>query len=504
MSGIEVTDHSQTIMKMMMTKLYNTITGAGEAGEIKIPRNKSIMWMMPGIPFAPEEFAFCTKGIVGDSAEETKELQHQAWVISKLFDFIPELPEGNMQFTDTTKMLQTMYGTTQDTISSVFGDVLKYSMILNNELSDEEKEKVQKFRNLLTSTEVVENKVTGEKKTVSKPGEVTVAYNQKMNEYISAADELCGALIDAQSAKGPEGIKAVARWGAMGKHLKKKLEAAEMAWVSEGYKNEFEFMNGYINQVSMKSMVLYKQDLLNKYNSGKMNSTNEGTAGEFFYTTLIPGSFATSTGWTQFEFSDAHKETFSSEVTTKWGAQAGAKFGWHFSASADSEKKEVVGTEKLSDFKAHMEIAQIPIVRPWADFGFFFNRAWDLDNLWYLSYDNKPVSDGTERPVGRLVAYPVMAIFVRNVTFSFAESESMSKEIQKKFEAKGSVGWGPIGASGHYSKGSQTKEYKADIQDGKIIIPGIQLVGMLVNVLPKCPNLHPDIKREQLVGGGGS
>ena len=49
-------------------------------------------------------------------------------------------------------------------------------------------------------------------------------------------------------------------------------------------------------------MVLYKQDLLRKFDSGMLTSTAEGAAGDFYYTALLPGNWARSKGWTGFNY----------------------------------------------------------------------------------------------------------------------------------------------------------------------------------------------------------
>ncbi|HYI78897.1 MAG TPA: hypothetical protein VEW65_14855, partial [Chryseolinea sp.] len=183
------------MMQAMMAKLYATVTGNDPA--IKMPRSKFVSWLMPGIPFTKEDFKFCQKGLVGDTAEETLDLYHQAFVLSKLFDFVPEV--GREMLDD--KMQQTMFATTEDTISSIYGDILKYSKVVSIEPTEAEKEKIKKFRDLLTVQKEIVNVVTDEKTTLTEPGPVTIAYNTKMNEYLEAADEYVNLLVDAQSAK---------------------------------------------------------------------------------------------------------------------------------------------------------------------------------------------------------------------------------------------------------------------------------------------------------------
>ena len=494
-------DHSADLMQSLMAKLYSTVTGDDPA--IKLPRNKFVSWMMPGIPFEARDFNFGVKGLIGETAEETRELQHQAWTISKLFDFVPEVGNDPSEFIDVS-MQQTIWSTTQDSISSVYRDILRYSRVVNLELSEKEKKKLQKFRDLLTVEVEEEDLITEEKRTVTKPGKLTLAYTDKMNEYIEAADEYINVLIDAQSAQGndPEAIRRVAAFANKSKFLRKKMEAAEMAWIAQGYKNEYEQINAYINQVTMKSMVLYKQDLLRKFDQGMLTSTAEGQAGDFYYTALLPGNGARSKGWTNFTYYDQDYESHFNKKVSSWSAKAGFGMGlFSIGAKASGSKTEVASDQKSTNFRASLEFTQVPICRPWFDPGFFSMRGWDLDKLWDLNYGKTKVSDGKEKPVGRLIAYPVQALFVRNAHFKYDEWENHYKYMKKQISGGGSVGWGPFSVGGSYSRGSEKRDFEAKAEGGGIRIPGIQLIGFINNLVPKCPDLHPDIKPDQLVGG---
>jgi hypothetical protein len=486
---------SQDLIQAMVAKLYATITGSNPA--VKLPRNKFVTWMLPGMPFSPGDFQFGTKGLTGSTAEETRLLYHQAFVLSKLFDYVPEV---NNDFL-TDDMQQSIFTTTQDTISSIYKDILKYSKVVDNEPSEEQKKKIEKFRNLLTTTKEEVNIVTGEKKQVTQPGPVTVAYNAKMNDYIKAADEYINLLIDAQSAQGndPEAIRRVQAFANKSKFLKEKVEAAEMAWISEGYKNEYQDMNAYIQQVTQRSMVLYKTDLISKLESALLKSPADGGS-DFYYTTILPGNFAESQGWTQFSFYEGDYETHSKKNTSQWSASGSGRiglFGGKASASGSKEKTSI--DSEWSNFKALFEFAQVQICRPFFDPGLFFMRGWTFDKLWNTNYNNQPVSDGAEKPQGRLVAYPTAALFVRNVSFEFDEAKSHFDSNKEAFSAGGSASYGPFSVSGSYSKGSETVNTSAHLEGNAIKIDGLQLIGLINNLIPKSPDTNPDIPPEAFV-----
>ncbi|WP_437631123.1 hypothetical protein [Sorangium sp. So ce854] len=489
-------DHSAELMQALVAKLYAEVTG--NDGNINIPRNKFVTWMKPGIPFLPTDFLFCAKGLIGNSAEQTAELQHQAWTLSKLFDYIPDVKN---QFMDES-LQQHIFTSAQDTISSVYGDVLKHSKVVNLELTEKEQQKLKKFRDLMTVTKEEEDWLTEKKKTVTEPGPITVAYTQKMNDYIDAADEYMDLLIDAQSAKGndPEAIRRVAAWANKSKFVRRKLEAAEMAWISQGYKNEYEQMNAYINQVTQRSMVLYKEDLLRKYEAARLTSTAEGTAGDFYYTTLLPGNFATSPGWVDFSFYHQDYESHYNKKTSQWAAGGSVNFGlFSFRAGASGSGFEDARNQKATNFRASLKFTQVPICRPWFDPGFFTMRGWKLDELWNLNFNNKKVSDGATTPTGRLVAYPITALFVKDVVMTFDEVDSQSRYIASKISGGGSVGWGPFRVGGSYSHGSERRDLQYNAAGGKVSIPGIQLIGFINNLVPASPDTNPRIEPGQFV-----
>ncbi len=485
---------SNDMMKALMNKLYETITGSGgDDASLALPRSKFVTWLMPGIPFSKEDFTFCSKGLIGDTAEETNNLYHQAFVLSKLFDFVPEV-SNDFDFQDDS-MQQTLFSTTQDNITSVYSDILTHSKVVDIELTDEEKAKIEKFRNLLTTKKEVKNIVTDEITEVTQPGAVTIAYNKMFNEYLTAVDEYVNMLIDAQSAKGnsEEAIKRVAKFNNSGHIYKQKVALAKANWVAQGYKNEFEMMNAYINQVTQRSMLLYKRDLEDKFESAKLTSATDGGS-PFYYTTLLPGNFAESKGWTEFGFTEMDSEEHLAKSTKKWGASAGARFAMFggkakASGSTSTENKDT----KVTNFEASFEFTQIPICRPFFDPGLFTMRGWTLDDIWNLNFDNKPVSDGNQKPEGRLVAYPTMALFVKNVKLTFNEAKDHYDKITKDISGSGSAGWGPFKTSGSYSKSSEVSNTTSHVDGNTIVIPGMQYIGSINHIFPKVPDTNPDI-----------
>ncbi|WP_438495254.1 hypothetical protein [Paenibacillus sp. IHBB 3054] len=466
--------NADQLMGALLAKLYQTITGEG--ADLKQPSNKYVSWILPGIPMVPEDFTYCEKGLNGATAEERRLLAHQAFVMSKLLDYIPD-PSG---LALEPEMQQTIFTTTQDTISSVYNDVLKYSRVVHFELSEEEKQKIAGYRAFET-----------EKITV---------YLQYFDAYAKAASELTIAFIAAKSATGnsPEELAKVEYWSKMGKILRQREHIAYDQWNSLGFKNEIEDKQKYIEAVGLKSMVTYKGELLELLRDHTEDGFDEGL---FLYTSLIPGNFAKSEGWLHFEFGESDFQTYSGKSVTKGSLGGGVKLLGVFkigSASGSTTTTTITESDKATNFKVTFEFAQIPILRPWFKPGFFSMRGWDLDKMWDLNLPDKKVSDGES--VGRLVAYPISALFVRNVVLSFDETSNYSNTFNNASSGGGSVGWGPFRLKGSFNTPRDVKTTGHHEENGKITIEGLQLIGFINNMIPKSPNLHPDINPEDLAG----
>ena len=495
----DYTDRSEELMQVLMAKLYATITGDVENADI-MPRNKFVTWLMPGIPFGPNDFRCCSKGLGGGlNATEDKLILQQAFYLSKLFDFIPDI---NNPLTDTGKLEQTIFTSSQDSISSVYSDILTFSEVVDDKLSPEDEAKIKKFRDLMSVTKMKKDIITDEIQEVTEPGPITIAYETKMKEFLDAEDAYLTLLVNAQGAtdSDPEGKRAVAAWANKADNYYRSVRAAYNAWISQGYKNEYEKMNAFIDQITQRSMVLYKRDLIEKFRKGKVNNAGAGGAGEFYNTLLLPGNFATSAGWTGFTFGASDYKNHYSKSKSQWGVKASAKFGFGSAKGSASGSKERIQHEiKMKNFSASLKFTQVPICRPFMDPGIFSMRGWRLSKEYFEKYgkDAKSISDGSNN--GRLVAYPISALFVKDVKLYSGDLSSQFDFVKKEISGGGSVSYGPFSVGGSYSHGSEESNLDVHVESGSLNIPGMQLIGFMNNYVPKCPNTNPDIPNDRFV-----
>ncbi|SEL89141.1 hypothetical protein SAMN05216359_1228 [Roseateles sp. YR242] len=475
--------------RKMLGTLNDILTGGD--GKVPAPVNNKISWCQPGIPFMPEDFQFAAEGIASIAdAEHLKKMQKQAFNFSLAVDFVPDVSgiyAGDRQ--------QTIYRTSEARMSHMYGEILKFSKVVQSELSADEKAKIEKFRGLLYATKTTKNLVNDEEKTFSEPGPVLVAYNSTMSNYIDAATNYQNKRIQAQVATGPGGAAAVADFQYNAENYYLKVKAALNQWVSEGYRNEVDEMHAYIDHVTQRSMTLWKQQLLELYDRGTLTDADSNSP--FKYTTIIPGAFATSNGWTGYSFSHEQANSSSNWRTSSWSGGGGLNLGlWRASGGANGNTESSQNSLNVNNFKISFELVQAVIARPWFYPEFFMNRGWTLRKGEGWNFEEYP-SDGAAVPKGTFIGYPTQAIFIRNLVIESDEFATAFAQHASSVSGGGSVGWGPFSIHGNYSHASGSQSYSMDRQGGRIVVPGMQIIAFINHLIPTAPNPLPDIPAEQ-------
>jgi hypothetical protein len=200
-------------------------------------------------------------------------------------------------------------------------------------------------------------------------------------------------------------------WALNANILRNKVKAAMNDWVTNGYKNDYEQIAAFIDQVMLRDMALLKQEYRDDLEKARITGLASGS--DFFYTSLIPGNFARSNGWTEFSFSSGDLTSHSSSTysTRRWQARAGASFlgifGGRGGASSSSSRSAYEHTFNSDSFFLRFQICQVPIVRPWFKQAFLLSKTWRFDQNNPEAKD-EIVSDGgntfgtsTERCYGR-------------------------------------------------------------------------------------------------------
>lgn len=479
------------IIKSFLEYLYSVLMG----GSDKIPPSPDtfITFCSPGIPFGNDSFDFAFRPLSSakDTAE-TNKLIMQMCEFAQLVDFIPDF--------NAFKDKMAPYQTSQMRLSEMYRQILKASKIVDYKLTPDEDKKLKKVQEYLQKP-----KLFDENPFDDIPGEMilydsaeVVAYKEKERKCNDARERYINKWIDAQTLTGDEGKRATLLWSRMGQTYFKEYTNALDDWRAAGYKNIVELAYATINQLTEKSMVLWKERLQKMILQHEQQVPTSMI--DFLTTTLIPSNFTSQT-WQKYSFS---KDTYNRkrlDSETKWKAGAAFSMGIFSIGGSASGKKETTKIDiDIDSFKLTFDLCMTTIIRPWFYPEWFANRGWDLPQkgtAW--TWDKRPSNGNITAPDGVFIAYPTTAIFARNIKIT-------SKEINSKFDAwskttsgGGGFSIGPFrigGGGGSSTSGSETHFKK--ITNG-IESTGIQLIGYVNRLIPKAPNLLPTIKQSDLV-----
>ncbi|MGE5464800.1 MAG: hypothetical protein ACM3PS_15670 [Syntrophothermus sp.] len=509
----------------IMGKLYDILTN----GDATVPKSADnfFSWATPGIPLGADDLRFLTQGFTGVvtpaavqtllaaegasqpsaagaagattpapklteadleklRAQDTAGLYQQAEFFARLVDVVLDVAAINNEHFAKLAVMNNEGG-----LSEVYETVLKHSQVAHQELTDDEKQKLEHLRSLLTATTEKTDLITGEKKQVTGPSPLVQAYNDKMAAYDAAALEYNSHRIDALAA---DNAKAVSFWAINANILRDKVQAAMNDWITNGYKNEYEEIAAYIAQVEGRDLVLLKQSYIDELERAKLTGLASGS--DYYYTALTPPHFAESTaGWTNFSFSSGDFSRYSNSKydASGWNASAGGGwlgiFGGSGGGSGSSSRQEWTSGFNSDHCSMSFSIVQIPIVRPWFRPSYLTSPIWRFAVGDVLVKDWK-LSDGGKPPTGQLPAYPTSMIFIRDLNLNFGSesgfSEWMNEQSESAAHGGGALSIGPFFLGGSYSSSSKqgrsesSSQYKYD--ENGMSVPGMQLIGFKAHV----------------------
>jgi hypothetical protein len=481
-----------TLGKTLTDQLSQILTG----GDANVPPSPHtfVTWCSPGIPMTKEAFDFASLGFgAGADADAEKRLTNHAFNFAQLVDFVPDVSTAY-----TAERQEAMFRPdAENRLSTIYSEILRFSKVVHTELTDAEKAKIRKFRKLLRKTKTVTDIITDEPKKVTEDGPILKEYYAKQADYIAAALKYNSKRVAAQSATGVEGKAAVADFRSNAELYRMQVKSAMDAWTSGGYRNEVDAINAYIDQVSRRDMMLWKQSLVEMYNDAFVNGTGNGQ--RFPYTTLIPVDFAENGGWTEYAINHTSTDSKTHSESTSWSAGLGLNFGlFSLGANANGSSSQYSSDYQLSSFNLKLELCQVIISRPWFYSEFFTNRGWTLRPGEGWMYDAMP-SDGStppNGPKGKMIGYPTIALFARDVTIESQEFVSAYKDYKSQIGVGGSVGWGPFRLGGSYAHSEQDTQVTVDNDGQSLKVNGMQLIGFVNHLLDKTPDPLPQLKPE--------
>jgi hypothetical protein len=458
---------NDNLLKSLLNKVDEVLNGKSDISSVS--KDNYVAWCSPGIPFQPEDLQFAVKGINGKTAGETADLIRTAAEFSGLVNSIP-----------SSNVIGGTFAQNGSKVWEVYRDVLHFSKVANSELTDKEKEKIDKFRKLLVVTKKVTDIITDEEKEIVEDSPMVKAYNEKMAAYNSAVMIYNNKRLTALNGENNHAVQDFAMNAGV---YRSEVKRALSDWVATGFKEDIEKIGAYIHQVSQRSLMLLKEELQDNLEKAKM--TDPTTGGDFYMTRFYPGNFINSDkGWTQFEFDSKSKSIYLNESHQSTNASANVSYGlFKLNADANHSKDELHTSMESDDFSMKFKVTQISLGRAWFSPDFILNEAWDWDQS-----IQKLLSDGKNPPFGRMIAYPTTAVFVKDVEITSSSIKNVKDEVKKSLEVGGTVGWGPFSLTARHKQNSTDTKTKDDSDNNTLKVEGMQLIAFKCFALPLTPN----------------
>lgn len=501
------------MLNMIMGKMYNILTNGDDS--VPMSEDNFLSWATPGIPIEAGDLVFLAQGLTGIAktdnpevqltpqqieslrAADTAKLYIQAENFARLVDFVPDVAG-----TTNGQLARLSIMSNEGTLSERYEYILRMSQVMKQELPEKTRKKIEEFRKLLTVTKVKRNLLDDSETEVTEPSPMVIAYNDKLAAYENACLEYNSHRVDALAA---DNVKAIHYFALNAKILRNRVTAAMNDWVANGYKNEYEQIAAFIEQVMGRDMALLKAQYRDDLERARLTGLASGS--DFFYTSLVPGNFLTGSGWTEFGFSsyDYNSSSNSGYSLSRSSTSGGGTFLGIFGAAGNYQTAESESGSQVrfdsDDFSMSFEITQVPIVRPWFKTSFLVSKLWRFDQNDPEAKD-EVVSDGAEPAKGLIAAYPVSMICVRDLSMRISNSSGF-QEMHRRWEstdvsAGAVLAFGPFHLAGSHGRssesGARSSSYSYDGETGTIRVEGAQVIGFRCHLMPKSPDPDSSIQ----------
>lgn len=471
----------EDLMLGLLSKINKTITGGNETAK---PEDTIIAWAQPGIPFSKEELQFNLTGLnaSGESAGDT--VRNNVTFAENFANLVNSIPSTSL-FVDQ-EQTQLVFRPSERTVENSFKIFLDFSEVAYQELTDDQKKRIERYRNLLTEVVEKEDILTGEKKKTTVDGRLKKAYQEKEAVYSDAVIAYNNVRLNALNSADTRAVQEFAVNGAI---FRRRVENAYNDWVSNGYKNEYEQIVAAIDAITRRNLDTSKADLLSKFNAAVIS--NPTTGSNFHYTTMFPANFINNDQWQRMSYTHQETSVHTNEVTKSREITPSGFLGlFTGNANVGYNSRDYSLDESGSTFEISFSIAQAPISRPWFSVELMRSQGWKFaDNSPY-----KSLSDGKIPSTSVFPLYNKVALFIKDLKIVNDSFVKAYKESESQLNTSFSVGWGPFSVGGHYNRDKKDVKLDTEVTDSSVTFKGIQLIGFICEKNPLMPNVDPTIE----------
>lgn len=452
-------DQELKLMKQLYDRIYDMMTQGSGGRDGGFSAKTSMFQMVPvGIPINPQDYAKQLSPVNPNGDLNTAEF------FSKLVDPVPRP--------------QSLYIRGADGIEKTYGNIIN-----NANTTQQPDEKALEIYNkakqfLTTETEVTD--FMGNKTTQIQNTAIYTEYITNRSSYITALAGYRNAFNNFDLTDP----KQQREWQASEPMLMNNLNNSYNKWRSNGATQVEQALSAMETSINNAVSSILSNDKTNFVNSTLASSTGAGAEWHLSYPMPSTWYDEKSPIFTTIEINSEREFLKEDSKFEKYGASASFSYGiWSAGGDFEQASKETHKHTEAEHLKISFDAALVSIVRPWFDASIFKFGGWTNN-----AYPAGSISSGNFDDVNAaLPMVPTAFLVAKNITVEGDFKVTDDEMIEKSMSAGFDVGIGCFKASGHYSSGNSEHTFSSKMEDGKLTIPGMQIIGFLSEVLPLSP-----------------
>lgn len=455
------------VMNSLMAALYASV---GDEDRVNnIPGQEAyVSFSRPGIPLTPASLSFSF--LTGSTAEA-------------------DAAAGFADLVDTVPAKAPFWQPSARRVSLEYLKCIDQPILPVDELTEGEKALLEQARTTLETSVSFVDHDTGEVKKSTTESQLYERYKAKRAAYDLALLGYKTAEQNFLRGKAAGDPSAEPIWITTEPLLADRLRAAFTDWVAAG-KAQVETAVAERERFERRGAGRIFQERRARFNS--LRRALGGGGADYQFTKYFPDRFwEDALNWTEFRHTHNEVHEVDEQTVQRIGGGASVGFGlWSFGGSFERNTDDRTKKCDTSDYLLEFRLAKIPLRRSWLDAGVFRSRNWALNYQLTSRADN--ISDGMGG--GTMARIPVALIVARDLRLNIAMSTELNTFAMEEISGSLRAGWGPFSIRGNYYKKSTSQTHDFVKDEKGISVPGMQIIGFVMEATPKCPDPDKTLK----------
>ena len=459
-------EEMNNLIQGIFDNIFNSVTQAEPGGRPVMQASTTMLSLMkPGLAINSEDFRNpWTPGNNGGS-------QDAAVNTARLVDVAPKM---SSIYTDSGNLISQVYKQVLDGVSI---PAQPPNPALEKQLSDAD---AVMFRNV-----TVVDPETGQNSNKRVESQLYRDYLDNQAAYNAARVAYVGAYLEAQKTASGQNT-----WPLVASSLQIPVRTAYDRWRAAGA-DKIEQAVAIINTSTQNALQKAWDQAKKQYEGygAVLDDPGTGLSAPIVRSTLLPSDWHSSgrtTGWTNFDSASSSVATSQSSDYKSGGGRAGFSLGlFSIGGGGGHTSTSQHASAETKNLRVAFKYSLVTIRRPWMTFNLFSTKGWSVGNLFSkgeVSLGSKASQNGAAMPL-----LPTSFVVAKDIVISASWSQSDWDLITSKTSGGGGFAIGPFSIGGSYSHSKSKQTFKSDTANGRITVPGVQIIGVIGQVVPFAP-----------------